>query len=55
MLSRDAELYSRHPRAAMLQAPNFGKTGTSQENRDALLVGYSGDLVVGEWVGEDDS
>jgi len=42
-------------RAAMLQAPNFGKTGTSQENRDALFVGYSGDLVVGVWVGKDDN
>lgn len=42
-------------RAAMLRAPNFGKTGTSQENRDALFVGYSGDLVVGVWVGRDDN
>lgn len=42
-------------RAAMLRAPNFGKTGTSQENRDALFVGYSGDLVVGVWVGNDDN
>lgn len=42
-------------RAAMLRAPNFGKTGTSQENRDALFVGYSGDLVVGVWVGKDDN
>jgi penicillin-binding protein 1A len=41
--------------AAMLRAPNFGKTGTSQENRDALFVGYSGDLVVGVWVGKDDN
>jgi penicillin-binding protein 1A len=41
--------------AAMLRAPNFGKTGTSQENRDALFVGYSGDLVVGVWVGNDDN
>ncbi|MEE4451607.1 transglycosylase domain-containing protein [Novosphingobium resinovorum] len=42
-------------RAAMLRGPNFGKTGTSQENRDALFVGYSGDLVVGVWVGKDDN
>lgn len=41
--------------AAMLRGPNFGKTGTSQENRDALFVGYSGDLVVGVWVGNDDN
>src|SRR3546814_20285672 len=42
-------------RAAMLSVPNFGKTGTSQDNRDALFVGYAGDLVVGEWVGNDDN
>jgi len=41
--------------AAMLSAPNFGKTGTTQDNRDALFVGYAGDLVVGVWVGNDDN
>lgn len=33
----------------------FGKTGTSQNYRDALFVGYVGDLVVGVWVGNDDN
>jgi membrane peptidoglycan carboxypeptidase len=33
----------------------FGKTGTSQDYRDALFVGYVGDLVVGVWVGNDDN
>lgn len=42
-------------RAAVLQAPNFGKTGTTQDNRDALFVGYAGDLVVGVWIGNDDN
>ena len=42
-------------RAAMLSGPNFGKTGTSQDNRDALFVGYAGDLVVGVWIGNDDN
>ncbi len=42
-------------RAAMLQAANFGKTGTTQDNRDALFVGYAGELVVGVWVGNDDN
>ncbi|WP_395334249.1 transglycosylase domain-containing protein [Novosphingobium sp. BL-8H] len=42
-------------RGAMLKAANFGKTGTSQENRDALFVGYAGDYVVGVWVGNDDN
>ncbi|MBD3729157.1 MAG: transglycosylase domain-containing protein [Sphingomonadales bacterium] len=42
-------------RAAVLRTANFGKTGTSQDNRDALFVGYAGDLVVGVWVGNDDN
>ncbi|TIX51776.1 transglycosylase domain-containing protein [Alteraurantiacibacter aquimixticola] len=42
-------------RAAMLRSANFGKTGTTQDNRDALFVGYAGDLVVGVWVGNDDN
>ncbi|MDF1834137.1 MAG: transglycosylase domain-containing protein [Alteraurantiacibacter sp. bin_em_oilr2.035] len=42
-------------KAAMLSVPNFGKTGTTQNNRDALFVGYAGDLVVGVWIGNDDN
>jgi penicillin-binding protein 1A len=42
-------------RAAMLAGPNFGKTGTTQDNRDALFVGYAGGLVVGVWIGNDDN
>lgn len=42
-------------RAARLRTANYGKTGTSQENRDALFVGYAEDLVVGVWVGNDDN
>ena len=42
-------------RAAMLSVPNYGKTGTSQDNRDAVFVGYAGDLVVGVWIGNDDN
>ncbi|GAA0738409.1 transglycosylase domain-containing protein [Sphingomonas japonica] len=40
---------------ANLAVEAFGKTGTTQDNRDALFVGYSGDLVVGVWVGNDDN
>jgi penicillin-binding protein 1A len=42
-------------RAARLARTSYGKTGTSQGNRDALFVGYSGDLVTGVWIGRDDS
>lgn len=42
-------------RAARLGRPTYGKTGTSQDNRDAIFVGYAGDLVVGVWVGNDDN
>jgi penicillin-binding protein 1A len=31
-----------------------GKTGTSSENRDALFIGFTDQLVVGVWVGNDD-
>jgi penicillin-binding protein 1A len=31
-----------------------GKTGTSQEHRDAWFVGYTGSLVAGVWLGNDD-
>ncbi len=34
--------------------PAAGKTGTSQEFRDAWFVGFTADLVVGVWVGNDD-
>lgn len=33
----------------------YGKTGTTQDYRDALYVGYVGDLVIGVWVGNDDN
>ncbi len=37
-----------------LQHVTAGKTGTSDGLRDAWLVGYTPDLVVGVWVGADD-
>ncbi|MEO0591120.1 MAG: transglycosylase domain-containing protein, partial [Pseudomonadota bacterium] len=46
-------------RAATLPIANYGKTGTTQDSRDALFVGYAGEgddtLVVGVWVGNDDN
>ncbi len=42
-------------RQAALSVPTYGKTGTTQDNRDALFVGFADDLVVGVWVGNDDN
>jgi len=41
-------------RAAAIDRPAYGKTGTTQDNRDAWFIGFADDLVVGVWVGNDD-
>ncbi|MBZ6379941.1 PBP1A family penicillin-binding protein [Pacificimonas aurantium] len=33
----------------------YGKTGTTQDNRDAVFIGFVPGLVVGVWVGNDDN
>ena len=38
------------PRRAVL-----GKTGTTQDYRDAWFIGLVGDLAIGVWVGNDDA
>src|SRR5207237_2009824 len=35
--------------------PAAGKTGTSQDFRDAWFIGYTAHLVTGVWLGNDDS
>jgi penicillin-binding protein 1A len=42
-------------RGAALPIPTFGKTGTSQESRDAYFIGVAGDLVTAVWIGRDDN
>ena len=42
-------------RASIPNWPAGGKTGTSQDFRDAWFVGYTGALVTGVWLGNDDS
>ena len=41
-------------RAAAIDRPAAGKTGTTQDYRDAWFVGYTADLVAGVWLGNDD-
>ncbi len=35
--------------------PAAGKTGTSQDFRDAWFIGYTANLVTGVWLGNDDN
>lgn len=39
---------------ARIDRPAAGKTGTSQDYRDGWFVGYTADLVMGVWMGNDD-
>jgi len=39
--------------AALGNRPSAGKTGTSQDFRDAWFVGFTADLVCGVWIGND--
>jgi len=42
-------------RAAVIDRPIAGKTGTTNDYTDALFVGFSPNLVAGVWVGFDDN
>jgi penicillin-binding protein 1A len=42
-------------RAAFPDFDIAGKTGTSQDYRDAWFIGYTSDLIAGVWVGNDDN
>ena len=41
--------------AAKIGRPAAGKTGTSQDFRDAWFVGFTAQLVTGIWFGNDDN
>jgi membrane peptidoglycan carboxypeptidase len=41
--------------AARLERRAAGKTGTTQDYRDAWFIGFTSDMVVGVWVGNDDN
>lgn len=42
-------------KAAKLPFPTYGKTGTSQDSRDAWFAGYTDKLVTIVWLGNDDN
>ena len=41
--------------ARLEERPTAGKTGTTQDFRDAWFVGFTADLVCGVWIGNDDN
>jgi penicillin-binding protein 1A len=41
-------------KSAALGRPAAGKTGTTQEYRDAWFIGYTTEIVAGVWLGNDD-
>jgi len=49
----DVVKYGTGKRAKVLQRPVAGKTGTTNDYRDAWFVGYSPELAAGVWVGFD--
>ena len=51
----DAVQHGTGWRAKELGRPVAGKTGTSDENRDAWFVGYTPDVLCGVWLGYDDN
>jgi penicillin-binding protein 1A len=42
-------------KTARIERPSAGKTGTTQNFRDAWFIGYTADYVTGVWVGNDDN
>lgn len=48
-------LISGTGRAANIGKPSAGKTGTTDDSKDAWFVGYTPSVVTGVWVGNDDN
>ena len=53
-LMKDVVQYGTAVRASSMGRPLAGKTGTTQEFKDAWFIGYSPQVVTGVWVGYDD-
>ena len=54
-MMRDTVVTGTARKAEMPGYMPAGKTGTSQDFRDAWFVGYTGHLVTGVWIGNDDN
>lgn len=54
-LMRSVVEYGTGTRARSLGRPVAGKTGTTNQSKDAWFVGYSTDWVVAVWIGYDDA
>jgi penicillin-binding protein 1A len=54
-MMQDTLLIGTARKAELPGWPAAGKTGTSQDFRDAWFIGYTGHLVTGVWLGNDDS
>ena len=53
MMAQTLTIGTAH-KAALPGWPAAGKTGTSQDFRDAWFIGYTAHLVTGVWLGNDD-
>jgi penicillin-binding protein 1A len=54
-MMRETVLAGTAQKAQLPGWPAAGKTGTSQDFRDAWFIGYTAHLVAGVWLGNDDS
>jgi penicillin-binding protein 1A len=54
-LMADVMSYGTGKSAHLDDRPSAGKTGTTQDFRDAWFVGFTADLVCGVWLGNDDN
>src|SRR3546814_20453998 len=45
----------RHTRCALVTGVQTCALPISQDNRDAIFIGFAGDLVAGIWIGNDDN
>ena len=50
-----AVITSGSGRNASIDRPAAGKSGTTQDSRDAVFAGFTSDLTTGVWIGNDDN